>query len=138
MSTASARLCLVALLLTGTTCSFAEFRESNPLFGGGGLSVERERELCAEIAAQIRSQAELVSDPVVLAYVNEIANFVSTITGHPLFDPSIYYFHKIPTIVNPVTVAWIVAGAVSIALLASILPARRAARLHPVEALRYE
>jgi lipoprotein-releasing system permease protein len=38
----------------------------------------------------------------------------------------------------PLTVAWIVAGAMAIAVLASILPARRAARLHPVEALRYE
>ena len=52
--------------------------------------------------------------------------------------PSIYYFYKIPTIVEPLTVAWIVAGAMVIAVVASILPARRAARLHPVEALRYE
>jgi lipoprotein-releasing system permease protein len=35
-------------------------------------------------------------------------------------------------------VTWIVAGAIMIAIVASILPARRAARLHPVEALRYE
>ena len=55
-----------------------------------------------------------------------------------VFDPTIYYFHKIPTIVEPLTVAWIVAGAMVIAVVASILPARRAARLHPVEALRYE
>ena len=55
-----------------------------------------------------------------------------------MFDPSIYYFQKIPTIVEPLTVAWIVVGAMAIAVLASILPARRAARLHPVEALRYE
>ena len=54
----------------------------------------------------------------------------------PVFDPQIYYFYKIPTIVVPQTVAWIVAGAVGIAVVASILPARRAARLHPVEALR--
>ncbi len=46
--------------------------------------------------------------------------------------------NKIPTIVEPFTVVWIVAGAMVIAVLASILPARRAARLHPVEALRYE
>jgi lipoprotein-releasing system permease protein len=37
-----------------------------------------------------------------------------------------------------VTVAWILLGAISIAVLASILPARRAARLHPVKALCYE
>jgi lipoprotein-releasing system permease protein len=38
----------------------------------------------------------------------------------------------------PGTLTWIVLGALLIAVAASILPARRAARLHPVEALRYE
>ncbi len=71
-------------------------------------------------------------------YINNIADFIGWLTGQPVFDPSIYYFHKIPTVVLPWTVFWIVFGALAIAVLASILPARRAARLHPVEALRYE
>lgn len=70
--------------------------------------------------------------------INSIADGLGWLTGRPVFDPSIYYFYKIPTIVDPVTVVWIVAGALGIAIAASILPARRAARLHPVEALRYE
>ncbi len=71
-------------------------------------------------------------------YINQIADGLAWITGQPVFDPSIYYFYKIPAIVVPQTLAWIVVGALSIAVAASILPARRAARLHPVEALRYE
>jgi lipoprotein-releasing system permease protein len=71
-------------------------------------------------------------------YINEIAEVLSYITGHDVFDPSIYYFYKIPAIIDPFTVAWIVCGALAIAVMASVLPARRAARLHPVEALRYE
>jgi lipoprotein-releasing system permease protein len=59
-------------------------------------------------------------------------------TGRPVFDPSIYYFQKIPTIVEWATATLIVVGAIFIAVIASILPAIRAARLHPVEALRYE
>jgi lipoprotein-releasing system permease protein len=73
-----------------------------------------------------------------VAYINEIADVLALITGHEVFDPSIYYFMKIPTIVDPLTVGWIVAGALAIAVLASVLPALRAALLHPVEALRYE
>lgn len=71
-------------------------------------------------------------------YINEIADLLGKLTGRPVFDPSIYYFQKIPTIIDPFTVSWIVVGAMAIAVMASILPARRAARLHPVEALRYE
>jgi lipoprotein-releasing system permease protein len=71
-------------------------------------------------------------------YINEIAALLGKITGRPVFDPAIYYFYKIPAIVDSWTVCWIVAGAILIALLASILPALRAALLHPVEALRYE
>jgi lipoprotein-releasing system permease protein len=71
-------------------------------------------------------------------YLNEIADFLGWVTGRPVFDPTIYYFYKIPAATRPETVVWIVLGAVGIAVMASILPARRAARLHPVEALRYE
>lgn len=71
-------------------------------------------------------------------YINEIADLLGKITGTPVFDPQVYYFYKIPTIVDPLTITWIVAGALVIAVLASILPALRAASLHPVEALRYE
>jgi len=70
--------------------------------------------------------------------INRIRVLVEWCTGERVFDPSIYYFFRIPTIVNPWTVAWIIAGAVGIAVAASVLPALRAARLHPVEALRHD
>jgi lipoprotein-releasing system permease protein len=68
--------------------------------------------------------------------INGIRSVVEWCTGEKVFDPSIYYFFRIPTIVDPETIFWIIAGAVGIAVASSVLPAIRAARLHPVEALR--
>jgi lipoprotein-releasing system permease protein len=70
--------------------------------------------------------------------INTIRAGVEWCTGQRVFDPSIYYFFKIPTIIDPVTIAWIVAGAIGIAVASSVLPALRAAGLHPVEALRHD
>lgn len=71
-------------------------------------------------------------------YINEIEKFLSKVLHHKVFDDTIYYFDKIPTLVVPHTVVGIVAGALLIAVLASIWPAQRASRLHPVKALRFE
>ncbi|MEY3206016.1 MAG: hypothetical protein RLZZ21_2347 [Planctomycetota bacterium] len=70
--------------------------------------------------------------------INSIRAGVEWCTGQRVFDPSIYYFFKIPTVIDPFTIAWIIAGAVAIAVASSVLPALRAARLHPVEALRHD
>jgi lipoprotein-releasing system permease protein len=75
---------------------------------------------------------------VFVHYINTIRTWLEWLTGEKVFDPAIYYFYKIPTVVEPTTVAWIVGGTLVIAVMASILPALRAALLHPVEALRYE
>ncbi len=86
----------------------------------------------------VGSGGGLVIGLLFVAYINDIADALGRVTGQEVFDPSIYYFQSIPTIVEPFTLAWIVTGAMLIAVLASVLPAFRAAKLHPVEALRYE
>lgn len=86
----------------------------------------------------VGSGAGMILGLLFVRYINQIRDWLEVISGRRVFDPSIYYFYKIPTIVEPLTVTWIVLGALGIAVLASVLPARRAASLHPVEALRYE
>ncbi len=73
-----------------------------------------------------------------VSYINEIEKILSIITGRKVFDDAIYYFDKIPTLIVPSTVAWIVGGALFIAIAASVFPAQRAAKLRPVQALRFE
>lgn len=69
-------------------------------------------------------------------YINEIEDLLSAITGRKVFDEAVYYFPEIPTQVSPWMVFWVAMGSIGIAALASVLPARRASRLHPVRALR--
>ena len=71
-------------------------------------------------------------------YINEIEALLALIMGRKVFDERIYYFPSIPTQVNAFMVISVAIGAIIIAVLASVLPARRASRLHPVKALRYE
>lgn len=70
--------------------------------------------------------------------INAIEGALSRLLGHKVFDDTIYYFNEIPVLVDPRTVGAIVGGALFIAVAASVWPAHRAARLHPVRALRYE
>lgn len=71
-----------------------------------------------------------------VANIQKVADFLSKIMGHEVFDPTIYMFHQVPAIIEPSTVVWIVIGSLFIAVASSVLPALRAARLKPVDALR--
>ena len=73
-----------------------------------------------------------------VAYINQIEEVLSKVLGHKVFDDTIYYFSEIPTLVSPWTVCWVVVGAMFIAAAASVWPAQRASKLHPVRALRFE
>jgi lipoprotein-releasing system permease protein len=57
------------------------------------------------------------------------------------FPPEIaevYFVSSIPFVTRPEDLAVIAAFSISVSFLATILPSMRAARLNPVEALRYE
>jgi lipoprotein-releasing system permease protein len=53
-------------------------------------------------------------------------------------DPSVYFIDHLPVQVNPLDLVMIVAASVTVAILATIYPARQAAALNPVDAIRYE
>ena len=80
----------------------------------------------------------IVAGLLFVFYINNVADLISWFSGHEVFDPTIYYFTEIPTLTSATMVFCVALGAIGIAVLASVLPAMRAARMHPVESLRYE
>jgi len=86
----------------------------------------------------VGSGVGMVGGLLFVRHINAIAAVIERITGQEVFDPTVYYFNSIPTIVEPATVAWVIAGSIAIATTASVLPALRAARMNPVKALRFE
>jgi lipoprotein-releasing system permease protein len=74
----------------------------------------------------------------ITANINWIEKMLTDLTGTAVFPRDVYYFKEIPTNVDPWSVLAVNLGAVAIAVVFSLLPAYRAARLHPVRALRFE
>jgi len=72
------------------------------------------------------------------AHIEAIRRFIQDIIGTNLFAPEIYFLTQIPARLDPYEVGSVVAMALALSFLATIYPSWRAARLDPVEALRYE
>jgi lipoprotein-releasing system permease protein len=75
---------------------------------------------------------------VFCANIERIRQFLSNITGTTLFDPTIYFLSQMPAKIDPYEVIAVIVMALSLSFLATLYPSWRAARLDPVEALRYE
>ncbi len=70
--------------------------------------------------------------------IEAIRQFVSWLTSTELFSPELYFLSRLPADMDVGETAAVVVMALTLSLLATLYPAWRAARLDPVEALRYE
>ena len=75
---------------------------------------------------------------VVCLNIESIRRFLSWLTNTELFSPELYFLSKLPADLDGGETTAVVVMALTLSLLATLYPAWRAARLDPVEALRYE
>jgi lipoprotein-releasing system permease protein len=70
--------------------------------------------------------------------VESIRQFTSWLTNTELFSPELYFLSRLPADMDTSETVAVVVMALTLSLLATLYPSWRAARLDPVEALRYE
>src|SRR5277367_4119373 len=70
--------------------------------------------------------------------VDVIVPFLEQTFGFHFMDPDVYYISGLPSEVHPPDVVRIAVAAFILTLIATVYPARQAARTQPAEALRYE
>ena len=70
--------------------------------------------------------------------IESIRQFIQMLSGTELFSPEIYFLSQLPAKIDWGEVVQVTAMALGLSLAATVYPSWRAARLDPVEALRYE
>ena len=75
---------------------------------------------------------------VICLNVESIRQFLSWLTSTELFSPELYFLSRLPAQMDAGETTAVVIMALTLSLLATLYPSWRAARLDPVEALRYE
>ncbi|MEO1253221.1 MAG: lipoprotein-releasing ABC transporter permease subunit [Pseudomonadota bacterium] len=82
--------------------------------------------------------AGVILGALFVTYIDPIEAMLSALFGTDLFNAEIYFFQNIPAEMQPGEVATIAGWALFMSFVSTLYPAWRAARLDPVEALRYE
>ncbi|MDI6026979.1 lipoprotein-releasing ABC transporter permease subunit [Corticibacterium sp. UT-5YL-CI-8] len=75
---------------------------------------------------------------VICLNVERIRQFFSWISGTVLFNPELYFLSQLPAKMELSETVTVVLMALGLSFIATVFPAWRAAKLDPVEALRYE
>ena len=75
---------------------------------------------------------------IICLNVESIRQFLSWLTNTELFSPELYFLSRLPAEMDAGETGAVVVMALTLSFLATLYPSWRAARLDPVEALRYE
>ena len=94
--------------------------------------------ICGAFTGLVGTALGVILGCLFAVYIDPIFSFVNYVAGGGVWDPSIRGIYALPAKLQWGDVASAVALSLGLSFIVTIFPARRAARMNPVEALRYE
>ncbi|WP_375572153.1 lipoprotein-releasing ABC transporter permease subunit [Seohaeicola saemankumensis] len=94
--------------------------------------------ICGAFTGIIGTAAGVILGCLFAIYIDPIFSFVNYVAGGGVWDPSVRGIYALPAKLQLGDVLSAVALSLGLSFVVTIFPARRAARMNPVEALRYE
>ncbi|MBM1815290.1 lipoprotein-releasing ABC transporter permease subunit [Pseudosulfitobacter pseudonitzschiae] len=94
--------------------------------------------ICGAFTGLIGTAMGVILGCLFAIYIDPIFSFVNVVMGGGVWDPSIRGIYALPAQLNLSDVLKAVGLSLGLSFIVTIFPARRAARMNPVEALRYE
>jgi lipoprotein-releasing system permease protein len=70
--------------------------------------------------------------------INSIKIYLEKLSGIKIFDSAVYFLYNLPAKLDTSDVWFVCAMSLTLCFLSTIYPAYRAAKLNPVDAIRYE
>ncbi len=94
--------------------------------------------LCGSLVGVVGTAIGVVAGCLFALYIDPIFTFVNYVAGGGVWDASIRGIYALPAELRLVDVLKAVSLSLGLSFIVTLFPARRAARMNPVEALRYE
>ncbi|MFV0360676.1 lipoprotein-releasing ABC transporter permease subunit [Tropicimonas sp.] len=94
--------------------------------------------ICGASVGTVGTIAGVILGCLFALYIDPIFSFVNYVSGGGVWDPSIRGIYALPARLEAADVLSAVALSLGLSFVVTLFPARRAARMDPVEALRYE